>query len=402
MKQILKIIVILLFFVHESQGINIDESNSSQNQFIDDFAEINNIIKKRYSHLENKQIDADSLFRVYSEHIQAAKTKEEYYYLLLAYFAELKNGHTRLHYSPSYYLSCIVKLVENRIFIDNIDNSLADMDINIKDEILAVDGIPVLKWINQQQKLVSESTEEAIFNNAAKQIFSDYSGGVRTLLLNTPTGEKEVSFTFEKNRRYVPTPAYKVTSSVINDSIGYICIYSMTGNVVSEFIAEFENLRTKPFLIIDLRYNGGGNSGYSEKITKYLIREKQKASVSRFNLKPKSNHYKGKLVVLTGINTFSAAESFAIDLMESGNAILIGSETRGDTGNRPKQFKTKQGTSFQIPTRKPPQVSPKGFPMEGIGIKPHFTINQTVEDYLNDVDTVLEFAKIKFLEMICN
>ena len=98
------------------------------------------------------------------------------------------------------------------------------------------------------------------------------------------------------------------------------------------------------------------------------------------------------MVVLIGIGTCSAAESFALDLKESGNAIFIGSETGGDTGNGPKNFTTKHGTSFRIPTRKPAQVSPKGFPMEGMGIKPDFTVCQTVDDFLNNVDTVLEFA----------
>jgi len=36
--------------------------------------------------------------------------------------------------------------------------------------------------------------------------------------------------------------------------------------------------------------------------------------------------------------------------------------------------------------------------MEGVGIIPHYTIFQTVDDYLNDVDTVLEFAINKVLE----
>jgi len=110
----------------------------------------------------------------------------------------------------------------------------------------------------------------------------------------------------------------------------------------TQFETEFEKLKDKPFMIIDLRYNSGGNSGNSEKITKNLIREKQKASVSSKTLKPTPNNYKGTLIVLIGTSTFSAAESFALDSMESGNAIFIGSETRGDTGNIPRDFKTKQ------------------------------------------------------------
>jgi carboxyl-terminal processing protease len=95
---------------------------------------------------------------------------------------------------------------------------------------------------------------------------------------------------------------------------------------------------------------------------------------------------------LIGTETFSAAESFALDLKESGNAVFIGSPTGGDTGNGPETFTTQQGISFRIPTRKPAQVSPKGYSMEGKGIAPDHLIHLTVEDYLNNVDTVLEYA----------
>ena len=396
-KQILKTTSIALFLTMNSQGADIKEFNSPQD-YIADFTEISNIVKKRYSHLENKKIDADSLFRLYSEYIQTAKTKEEYNNLLLAYFAELRNSHTDVHLFPRFSINCNAKLVENRVFIDAVGRSLSETSINVKDEILAIDGVPTLEWIDRQQKFVSESTDESRFHNAVKRIFFDYSDGVRTLLLSTQTGKSEVTLTFVKSSNNVTNSVNTVISSVINDSIGYISISSMQGNVVAIFEEEFEKIRTKPVLILDIRNNSGGNSGYSEKITKYLIQEKQKACVSEHNLKPKSNYYKGKLVVLIGINTFSAAESFALDLKESGNAIFIGSETRGCTGNIPKNFTTKYGTSFRIPTRKPPQVSPKGFPMEGIGIKPDFTVYQTVEDYLNDVDTVLEFAINKVSE----
>jgi carboxyl-terminal processing protease len=81
-----------------------------------------------------------------------------------------------------------------------------------------------------------------------------------------------------------------------------------------------------------------------------------------------------------------------IDLKESNSAVVIGSPTGGDTGNRPKIFKTKHGFKYRITTRKPPQVSNNGFPMEGIGIKPHFEIHQTIDDFLKNRDTVLEFT----------
>ena len=105
---------------------------------------------------------------------------------------------------------------------------------------------------------------------------------------------------------------------------------------------------------------------------------------------PTAHAYRGKLFLLTSPYTFSAAESFTIDLKESGCATLVGEPTGGDTGNNPQGFRSKYGIEFRIPTREP-QLSPQGFPMEGVGIEPHITIGQTVEDYFADKDTVIEY-----------
>ena len=368
--------------------------DKSQNQFINDFTEINKTIKRKYTHLENKHINIDSLFLVYSEKLKAVKTNDEYKNLLLEYFAELKNGHSSVFLSPTYSIDCRAKLIENRVFIDRIGKSLIDTGIKEKDEILSVDSVPILEWLKQQEKFVGASTDEDRLNRAVKRIFFGYLEGKRTLLLKTQTDEKVVTLSFVKNNDNIKgadTNNY-IISDAINDSIGYITINSMMGNVADEFKQAFEKLRTKPILIIDIRNNGGGNSNISEQITQYLIKQKQKACVSRWPLFPEKNHYEGKLIVLIGVNTFSAAESFALDLKESGNAVFFGSGTGGDTGNHPQTFTTKYHTSFRFPTRKPAQISPKGYPMEGIGVKPDFTVYQTVEDYLNDVDTVLEFT----------
>lgn len=83
-------------------------------------------------------------------------------------------------------------------------------------------------------------------------------------------------------------------------------------------------------------------------------------------------------------------------MKESGNIILIGEPTAGDTGNHPKTFKTSNGICFRIPTATP-SVSPKGYPLEGVGIIPDYYVSQKVSDYFNDKDTQLDFA-IDFLK----
>ncbi|WP_239416447.1 S41 family peptidase [Bacteroides sp. An322] len=166
----------------------------------------------------------------------------------------------------------------------------------------------------------------------------------------------------------------------------------MMNPVTEEFDKAYQQLKTLPYLIIDVRNNGGGNSGNGKKLCEYLVRKPQPHCVSpNSEITPHPDAYQGKLFLLTSTYTFSAAESFTLDLKESGNAMLVGEPTGGDTGNRPQTFETSGGIFFRLPTRKP-SFSPQGFPMEGKGIPPHYEAHQTVADFMKNRDTVLETA----------
>lgn len=166
----------------------------------------------------------------------------------------------------------------------------------------------------------------------------------------------------------------------------------MMDGVIGSFVSDFKKVSDLPYLIINVRSNEGGNSGNGRELCQYFIRKNQPHYIDNKEMSPVDNSYKGKIVLLTSPITFSAAESFVIDMKENGNTVLIGEPTAGDTGNKPRTFKTSNGICFRIPTASP-SVSPKGFPLEGIGIKPNYFVSQTVSDFINNKDTQLEFAK---------
>lgn len=99
----------------------------------------------------------------------------------------------------------------------------------------------------------------------------------------------------------------------------------------------FWTLTNLPYLIVDVRCNGGGNSNNGRLIAEYLLKEPQEHCVGG-KIIPQSNAYKGKLFLLTSNHTFSAAESFTIDMKESGYVTLVGEKTAGNTGYAPKNF----------------------------------------------------------------
>jgi len=369
----------------------------SPDLYKENFQEIIETVNKKYSHFENKSIDKDSLSALYLSKVNNEISSQEYIDILLKYFAALENGHSFLKL-PKYFINSWANLVEKRIFITGVyDSILLSHGINNKDEILKIDGIPAYSWLLENTKYTNASTEEARINWTADRVFGSYLGGKRIFEIKTNNGIKTVELEFKKINPTVLKIEDKTYGKIINDSIGYINIPSMYTPYYKDFLIEFDKLKNLPNLIIDLRDNGGGNTMVSERILTHLIKEPLIACASTFKKKPKKNYFKGSLYILTGINTFSAAENIVIDLKESNSAVIIGSPTGGDTGNNPKSFQTKHGFGYRFPTRQPPQVSQNGFPMEGIGIEPHFVIYQTIEDYLRDIDTVLEFTinKIK-------
>ena len=96
--------------------------------------------------------------------------------------------------------------------------------------------------------------------------------------------------------------------------------------------------------------------------------------------------------ILIGRFTFSAAEDFLVNLYEQpGRPVLIGEETGGSTGSPLVVNGLPGGGYARICTRRicyP--VSYKRFVNQGV--KPDVEVSQTIEDYLQGKDVVLEKA----------
>jgi len=397
-KQVILLLLITGHLVASAQDIDYIyvKDIPSTADYTADFEKVSDNVNKRYTHLKDKNIDGDSLQTGYLTLVKNAKDNITYGDILIRYFAALRNSHSSVIFKK-YYKNCSATLIEDRVFLSYVGDSLfINNGIKEKDEILKINNVPVSTYLRDQAKYTSASTNIHRKYLTAAYLFSSYSEEDRAYTVKTGTGEKEITMHFTGTPQAINSqtskPYAKVESKLLNDSVAYIAILSMTGNVVDEFVKAFDTLSGKHFLIIDIRRNQGGNSGYSEKIAEYLITNKQRACVSGRSLSPANSHFKGKLFVLTSPFTFSAAESFALDLLESGNATLVGMPTAGDTGNQPQFYSSKLGYSYWFPSRSKAQISPKGFPMEGQSIQPHYAVSKTIADYFADKDTILEYA----------
>lgn len=357
-----------------------------------DFEELHQIVLDKYSLYESKKLNMDSLFQEFSSRIKDdVKSKTDYGRLLLEYFAALQGGHSFVYFQ-NYSVNCFPTFIQDSLFVDNPSKYLRHYGFDDKDQIIAIDGIPVKEWLDENEKYIPASTEPNRRLCTARRAFSSYTDSVRNYSLVRNEDTVHVALPLRSNGYFLAKYENTVDWEILHDSIGYLAIQTMMGNVVDDFVKAYEHVKMLPYLIVDVRSNSGGNSLNSMKICQYLIKNKQPHCVDQDRImEPASDRYLGKIYLLTSNLTFSAAESFVLDIRESDNATLVGEPTGGDTGNNPRNFYTERGTLFRIPIRKP-KLSPKGFPMEGVGIPPHYQVSQTVTDFLNNRDTQLDYV----------
>ncbi|MCF2553370.1 S41 family peptidase, partial [Bacteroides caecigallinarum] len=374
-----------------------DELCVGKEDFKAEFEEIYQITLDEYSLYSSKHLNMDSLHEEYLQRIEKeAKTPIKFGKLLKEYFAALNAGHASVYlndytanYAPSY--------IEGRVFIDNPNLYICENGFQDKDEIVSINKIPVAEWITTNEKYTPSSTEKCRKLMTARKIFRSWSDTTATYQVIRNQDTVSLTLNLKKASAFHEKQNPTVEWTVLQDSIGYIRILSMMDSVVDEFDRAYQQVKDLSNLIVDVRENGGGSSGNGKKICEYLIHKPQPHCVSPdWEIIPRKDSYKGKLFLLTSTYTFSAAESFTLDLKESGNAIIIGEGTGGDTGNRPRTFHTTNGIYFRLPTREP-SFSPNGFPMEGKSIMPHYEVYQSVNDFMKNRDTVLEFA-LKMIE----
>ena len=360
-------------------------------QFEEDFKEIHQIVMENYSLYQAKHLNMDSLYQACDARVRQAQTTTDYGLIVQEYISALQCAHAITCYKR-YTANQRVAFIEDSLFVDKPSDYLTEYGFQDKDRIIAINGLPYKQWMEQNEKYTEASTVPHRRLRTAYDAFRSYADTLRNYTLLRGGDTLTVTLPLKQRDYFPDNEEQTVESRILQDSIGYLTIKTMMNPVMEDFKAVYPKVKDLPYLIIDVRRNGGGNSMNGVNICKYFIREAQPHCVSKsYIMQPEADAYKGKIYLLTDTYTLSAAESFTLDMKESGNVTLIGEATGGDTGNGPRPFCTKQRTYFRIPTRQP-DVSSKGFPMEGIGIPPHHQVSQTVADFMKDEDTVLHYA----------
>jgi hypothetical protein len=378
-------------------------------------------------------IDWDTKVREYIPRVMKADSLDGYYNVLMEFAALLKDGHTQvippwMFVKPGYdHPPVELQVVEGKFFVARTGDTeeIRKQRVFPGLEVLEIGEVPVRTYLEENVlRFNSRGTPQADESIGLIGILSGPKDSQVLLKVKDPDGTvRQVSLTRNSRdkggnvflprwvRWFMFDPL--IETKMVNPDICYIRISNFgREKVVEEFQKVFDRLdfsRIKG-IILDVRYNPGGDSDHAYSLISFLTDQPLKASKWKSLsyvpahrswgrptgwleggpavIEPRNGKkYAGPLVVLTGPGTFSAAEDFLVPLQYAKRAILVGEKTAGSTGN-PIRIPLPGGGMFMVVSKR--DMFPDGREFVGIGISPDLEVHPTQKDLLKGTDPVLQ------------
>lgn len=387
-----------------------------------------------------KDLDADYLDSI--EAVSATTDLRSYYRELQLFLAKLKDGHTfirlpkGMHVTKSRPSIGVTRVGKNAVVTWARSDLLTDIPLGSVVEL--VDGVAYDVAAQKASESVSASSEHKRKDSAYVLAMEGEKNSVVTLQISTPqNGKRSVSLT---RGQVWPEGTTLVSLDqdvddvsfkwIENNNIAYLSLNSFANNSIYEkFLEHLTTLKLAKYIVIDLRNNSGGNGEVGYKIISHFLSQPVNTSASlkfvydpayRSSIKNQNGNLlnspenigmksieippdmiqpadasarlTGKLIVLTGHQTISAAEDFLV-AASSIRHTRLGEHTAGSTG-QPIVVQLPGGGAAYILSKI--DTFPSGKKFVGIGIAPDVEISPTVEDVRSGRDVVIE----RMLEMI--
>jgi carboxyl-terminal processing protease len=417
--------------------------------------------KYNFAYFDKTNINWDSTYRAFIPQVLATKSDFEYYRTMERFCALLKDGHTNVYAPPINKFSTYVPfrwvIINQKPHVSLVLKGLSD-NVPVGSELLTINGIPAQTYLEEQVfPYIAASAPHQRWNSA---MFGLWSATVDTttvypMTFRTPDGrtvafasrlfsqrERDGSVWLDGAGTAQPRQRPLSALTMLPGGIAHVELTSFGDKkIVAEFEAMLPQLRQAKGIIIDLRQNGGGDTGVGAAILNHFTTQKNfvgsawrtrehraaykawgsfaVAKPDSFQLKNSSfyrtnyqtalgnNWYKGEkmtfynnapeprltmpVVVLSGNNTGSAAEDFLIIVRQltDRKMPIIGQPSFGSTG-QPLMFKLPGGGTARICTKRDTYADGRDF--VGIGVLPDIEVNPTVTDLVKGRDATLERA----------
>lgn len=365
----------------------------------------------------------DDVLSDYIPQVMREQSNNDFAKLLAKCIAKLKDGHTNvsMNYFDIFDLAqpaLTVMPIEGKAIITEIGNSrdIEMADIKVGDEIVRIDNKDVREILEEAiYPYIFASTNQWRDDKAFRYLLRGPEKSEIKLHIKNIEGRQQTiiltrDLEWDKNMTKKDRNDFEYKD--LGNGISYVAINTFgNSEIVKKFKYHMDKIRGSKGLIIDVRKNGGGNSGNGDNIVSFLIGKpipgspwKTPQHIAAFQAwgRPKNWHvgetedimpcddierFSGPIVALTGTESFSAAEDFLVLLHSSKRATLVGGKTGGSTG-QPLQFEFDYGVSGRICTKR--NTYPDGREFVGVGIIPDVEVHPTQADIAMNRDVVLE------------
>lgn len=455
--------------IYDKHLTSVKSSITVKERYLNDFDFLCKEIKNNYVNLKYKEdkfnYGWDNLCQKYRKEMENAASERDFFRISWSLLSNLHDGHLFFNYTGSEvareiannknsrFMNCLdIRYIEGKPIVVRAVN---DLDI-LGDEVLSIEGIPFENIIYTMVSTFSNSGNDISARVSALEhkdyfryfyYFVDKYPDVLHLKMKTKNGELK-NYMIDTNKSYdVSTlkslnsinfgfgadnelPSYKII-----DNIGYIHIPSFNGipsNVIKSFDNAVENLKQANVkgVVIDIRYNGGGNHSYrnilgylteeEEYINKYRFKKSQRFKDIYFyreyyedfrsksfsdkvddgytkwwswKIVPSKEGYLRKVptTLLVNESIFSSAGDFANTCLNFKLAKVVGNIVPLSGNGLPTSIMLPSGNyyiSYGFFEGREPDY---GY-MENVVKEPDIFVQQKLEDYYNGIDTQLKAA----------
>src|SRR5260221_6307394 len=230
--------------------------------------------RANFVYFDHVSQDWNRTYVSYIPKVQATKSTLEYYKVLQKFYAQLHDGHTNV-YVPNELSREVnsrppitTELIEGRVFITAVSSdSLQKTGVVPGLEIIKIDGHPVKGYAEAYIMPYQSSSTTQDLDIRTYSYFLLAGGASKPVALELKDRKghsfnRYISRSGYPKRKLVPAMEYREI-----DHIGYLAIHNFEDNrIVKQLDSLFSEIAKTKGLIIDIRNNGGGDSGIGNQI----------------------------------------------------------------------------------------------------------------------------------------
>lgn len=424
----------------------LEVSDFSDLSYADAFKAFFDKASREYPFTADKRIDWQALFDEFKPRIDQANTDKEFYKVLLDFAYAIPDGHIGAVGQDDLVIELLLEeygagigmtlaeLSDGRILVSNVYPGTAADRAGIKPgaEIVSWDGQPAEQAVSNVKPFASTFSTDHARRLAQLRWMTRFpiNQEVTVGFKNPGMGQLEEKTLQAENDYdsliyalgFDEDPVLPIEAEVLEPSgLGYLRInsfsddYHLLAQLWDRYMNEFTD-RQVPALVIDMRSNGGGNSGLANDFAGYFFDEElelftrlyynENSGVFEMRdlpsmVKPAPLLFEGPIAVLVGPDCASACEGFAYALQQTGRAVVVGHYPSagmfGEVGRG--QYNLPGDISVQFPTGRAEALD-GSLIIEGSGIIPDILVPVTEDSLLSEQDAVLQAAIQALLDRI--